>query len=517
MREEVSNIALESGIAPPLNAEARDVAFGNEPVLAELKMKSVRGSTATVAGQAVNLFIRTGSMMILARLLTPFDFGLVAMVNGVTGFVGLFKDAGLSMATVQREKITPAQISTLFWINVALSLALMLLLWALAPFIALFYHEPRLTMITVALGGAFLLGGLTVQHQALLRRQMKFTTLSIIDILSLCSGIATSIVMALMGFGYWAVVGNAVAAAFVNAVCVWVALGWIPGAPKRGCGTHSMLHFGGNVAGVNVASYFARNADNILVGWCWGAGVLGFYDKAYQLLMLPINQINSPISAVLMPALSRLQSAPKDLRDYFLGSYSLIVGITIPIILAICMFAHEVVYIVLGPKWQESAVIFQLLGPAALVGAILNPFGSLLVATGFSRRAFRISLVVCPLIVLSFVLGLSYGARGVAISYSMMMALLVVPLILSMIHGTVIGFGDVVRAVRYPALAGVCAFLAGTAYKWCVPLSASPALIGVSGCAIVVSVYAFILLVIFNQWHGLRQFLLSGLSRRVPK
>ncbi len=148
--------------------------FDTEYLKADLKGRSVRGGAVTMAAQGIKFFLQIGSTVVLARLLTPEDFGLIAMVTAVTGFVMMFKDMGLSMATVQRAEIDHAQISTLFWINVVLSLAFMLLTATLAPAIAWFYSEPRLTWITLALAGAFIFSGFTVQHQALLRRQMNF-------------------------------------------------------------------------------------------------------------------------------------------------------------------------------------------------------------------------------------------------------------------------------------------------------------------------------------------------------
>ncbi|MGD0900434.1 MAG: oligosaccharide flippase family protein, partial [Thermoguttaceae bacterium] len=149
-----------------------------------LKGRSVRGGAASLVGQVAYFLMRLGSMAVLARILTPGDFGLVAMATAITGFVEMFKDAGLSLATVQRAEITHAQVSILFWINVALSAGLMLLVAAIAPAVAWFYGDSRLIAITLVVAGAFLFGGVGIQHAALLRRQMRFGTLATVQFLS---------------------------------------------------------------------------------------------------------------------------------------------------------------------------------------------------------------------------------------------------------------------------------------------------------------------------------------------
>jgi len=202
-----------------------------------------------MAAQGVRFFLRMGSTVVLARLLTPQDFGLIAMVTVITGFVMMFKDMGLSMATVQRDEVNHAQISTLFWINVGLSLCVMLLTAALAPVIAWFYGEPRLVWVTLALASAFIFGGFTVQHQALLRRQMRFGTLAVIGIISMVVGIITAIIAALSGAGYWSLVLMQLATAITIAIGVWVGCDWRPGLFVRRSGIRKMLAFGGNLTG----------------------------------------------------------------------------------------------------------------------------------------------------------------------------------------------------------------------------------------------------------------------------
>ena len=264
----------------------------------DLKERTIRGGFAKVCAQAANFLLRVGSLMVLARLLEPKDFGLVAMVTALTGVFNLFKDFGLSAATVQRVNVTEAQISTLFWINVLVGAILGLLAVVMAPVVVVFYHEPRLFRVTAVLATGFLFNAVGVQHAAILQRQLRFTALATINIISLVVSTAVGIGMAIGGYGYWALVVMTVTLPLVATVCLWLTTAWIPGMPHKQVGIRSMMRFGSSLTGVNVINYLFRNSDNVLVGWYWGAGALGFYQKAYSLLMLPISQVNAPLGGV---------------------------------------------------------------------------------------------------------------------------------------------------------------------------------------------------------------------------
>ena len=176
----------------------------------DLKERMIRGGFAKVCSQGANFVVRVGSLMILARLLDPKDFGLVGMVTAVTGVFQLFKDFGLSTATIQRKTVTDEQVSTLFWINMLLGAMLTILSLVMAPAIAKFYHEPKLFGVTAVLGVGFLFNAAGVQHSAILQRQMRFTTLAVIDSVSLLAGTAIGFAMAIRGFRYWALVATTI-------------------------------------------------------------------------------------------------------------------------------------------------------------------------------------------------------------------------------------------------------------------------------------------------------------------
>ncbi len=446
---------------PELPSQAMDAGAPTR----DLKRKTARGALISVAGQGVGFVLRTGSMVVIARLVTPEQFGLVGMVTAFTGFLGLFRDVGLSMATVQRESITHAQTSTLFWINLAVGGLLAALAAAGAPVLAAFYGDPRLFWITVALGAGFIFNGASAQHRALLQRNMRFGVLVMIDIVGAAISIAVGIWMAMAGMGYWALVVMSIGLPAVSLVGVWLASGWFPGVPRRGSGIRSMLHYGGVLTINSLVVYVVYNAEKVLLGRIWGAEVLGIYGRAYQLINLPTENLNSAIGWVMFPALSRVQSDPARLRSYFLKGYSLFLSVVMPITMACGLFANDIVTVLLGPQWQEAVPVFRLLTPTILAFALINPLACLMQATGQATRSLRIAFLIAPVVVVGYVIGLPYGAKGVALGFSVGMLILVAPVIQWAKHGTLITAGDMLRIAFHPFLStligAAAAFLVG--------------------------------------------------------
>ncbi|MEP0769841.1 MULTISPECIES: MOP flippase family protein [unclassified Coleofasciculus] len=431
--------------------------FQTDHLKADLKGRSVRGGAVTMVSQGCKFVLQMGSTVVLARLLSPQDYGLIGMVTSVTGIVFLFNDMGLSTATIQRAEINHKQVSTLFWVNVGMSLLLMLLTAVMAPAIAWFYGEPRLTWIAIVSASAFIFGGLSVQHQALLRRQMRFTALAAIEIVSIVLGVAIAIISALYGAGYWSLVFMSLTTAIVTAAGVWVMCGWRPGLPAQRSGVRSMLAFGGNLTGFSVLNYCARNLDNILIGRVWGAEALGVYAKAYSLMMLPLQQINSPITAVAVPGLSRLHSEPQQFRNHYLKGLSLIGFLTTPIVLFMMIVSEELVELILGSQWGEAGTIFKLLGISALVQPLTNTSGWLYISSGRTAQMFKWGVFSSSFLVISFFFGLPYGARGVALSYSIAKLLQTLPCMYYATRGTSITMLNLLEAMKHPLLASLIA------------------------------------------------------------
>ena len=426
--------------------------FQTEHLEADLVRRSVRGGAATVTAQVINFALHTGSTMILARLLTPADFGLVAMVAAFTGFAMLFRDPGLSVATMQRAEINQVQVSTLFWANFAFSVAVMTLAVILAPAVAWFYGEPRLTWITICIAVTFVFGGLAAQHTALLRRQMRFTGLAIVQILSLAAGLIVGVCLAWYGAGYWALVAIPAMQSLTNMVLVWVVVPWRPGRPSVGKEVREMVRFGGNLTGFNCMNYLTRNVDNALIGAVWGAGPLGIYSRAYALLLFPLQQVNWPLGSVAVTTLSRLQNNPTQYRRVYCRIIQLIAYLTMPLVVLLAILSDEIILIVLGDQWSEAAVIFRILAFWALLLPLVGALGWLLTSLGRTRRMFKLGVITSTCAIVSFVLGLPWGPVGVAIAATICFSILAVPSMMYALDKTPVSLRQFWAAISRPVV-----------------------------------------------------------------
>ncbi len=465
----------------------------------DLGAQAVRGGLAKVVTKAIAFAIRIGSMMVVTRLLDPRDFGLVAMVGAVTGIFTLLRDAGLGKVTVQRESMTQEQLSTLFWINTALGGALAISCVALGPVLVAFYREPRLLWISVSLGLGFLLNALGVQHAALLQRQMRFTAEAIVETAALVASTAVAIVMAALGFGYWALVGSALVLPAVTSAGSWLAVRWVPGRPHRGVGLRSMMRFGGTVTLNSALTYVAYNMDKVLLGRFAGAEALGIYGRAYQLVNIPTENLNGAIGVVAFSALSRLQGDAKRFRSYFLKGYSLVLSVTLPITVACGVLAPDIVHVALGPKWTHVVPLLRLLAPTILAFAVLNPTGWLLLSRNLVGRSMRIAAVIAPCVVAAYLVGLPHGAHGVALAFSGVMVVLAVPLTAWAVRETPVSLHDVLDTVRRPLLAGLAA---GATTMLALPVIsrlAFPLVRLLVGSSLLFAVYAWVLLYALGQ------------------
>jgi PST family polysaccharide transporter len=437
----------------------------------DLKEKTIRGGLARITAQGANFALRAGSLMVLARLLDPKDFGLVGMVTAFTGILGMFRDFGLSSAAIQRTDVTEEQLSTLFWINLAVGAALGVLAIGAAPTIAVFYHEPRLFGVTAVLAGGFLFNAAGVQHGALLQRHMRFTALAIINTVALIVSTAVAIGGAMAGYGYWSLVAMTVTLPLVNTIGCWMVSGWVPGSPRRHSGIRSIMRFGGGITLYGLISYLGNNFEKILLGRFWGVEAIGLYGRAYQIILIPIENLNFAAGEVAFSALSRVQNEAARLKNYFLKGYSLVLALTVPITIGCALFAKDIIWILLGPKWNAAAPIFRLLAPTILVFAIANPLSWLLCSIGRVAQLLKMSLVITPLMIAGYFVGLPYGPKGVACAYSVLMVLWILPAIVWAVRGTGISLCDVLLTVRGPLLSGAVAamFAFGVRY-FCAPL-----------------------------------------------
>jgi O-antigen/teichoic acid export membrane protein len=401
--------------------------LGTQHLRLTIKIRTMWGALASAGGQSGQLVITLAYNAVLARLISPHDFGLVAMAMVVAGFLQVFKDAGLSTATIQREDITNAQVSNLFWINVAMGGAAMVGMASTAPLVAWFFHQPELVGISVALSIGFLLEALAVQHMAILNRQMRFTLLSGVELGCTAAGFLIGALMALMNWGYWSLVGATLSTSALRATAVWTLSRWRPQRPAARSGTRPLVRFGADLTLVGVVWAVSRGCDSVLIGRYLGSDALGLYSRATALLTRPLERLMSPVYTVIVPALSRLQSEPDRYRNAFaqvfeglaIGAFFL-AGLLLPL-------ANLLVRVILGAKWDAAAPIFAALTLTVIYFPLASATSWLYTSQGRGRDLLVTACVGAAFMVTAFLVGLPFGATGVAIAYSLSGLLAILP------------------------------------------------------------------------------------------
>ena len=371
----------------------------------------------TFGSQFARLGMQVVYQVAMARLLTPREFGLVAMASPVIAFITLFADFGLTQATIQRREMDQADLSFVFWANCGLSCALSFITIALAPLGGWFFSEPKVTEIIMALGSLFLLGGISAQHLALLNRRLAFGRLAVVSLGSFAFGAMIGVAAAYAGRGFWAIILGQAATSAATLISCWALAGWVPGSPRWVANARSILGFGGNITAFNFVNYFSRNLDNILIGYFAGGSALGLYDRAYKLLLFPLTQINDPFSRVALPLLAQLRDEPAFYRRAYLRMLETILILTYPGVVFAIVWSHELIETVLGSRWVGVAPIFAVLGVGALLGAIGNSTGWLFITQERTRELRNQGIVSAIWFTASFVVGLPWGPLGVATSY----------------------------------------------------------------------------------------------------
>ena len=452
--------------ANPAPSESADRCFDTAHLKSDLKGRSIRSGAVTISGQAAKSVLRVASMVVLARLLTPEEYGLVAMVTPLTEFVLMFKDMGLSSATIQRAQVSHAQVSTLFWANAGIGLVLAMITAALAPVLAWYNGEPALVTITLVSATGFILSGLTIQHEALLKRQMRFGAVAAIEVVSVSVGIATAIVSALLGAGYWSLVFSNLAIGCSMLIGVWTVSGWRPGWPRLHCGVRSMLDFGRDVIGFRIVNYFARQSDKILLGRFRGKYVLGLYGRAYNLLTWPLSQITWPMTTVAMPVLSRIQDDRRRYASYCTKLVQIASFVIMPMVVFLAVCSKSVISLMLGDQWTGASRIFQILAAAAFIQPLSSTAGIVLLSLGRTARLFWYGVFHSAAVVIGFAIGVRWGAVGVAAGYAAAEYAVLIPVLWYCLRGTPVTLGTFARAVGRPAAASLGALLAILLVKW---------------------------------------------------
>ncbi|HEY3707149.1 MAG TPA: lipopolysaccharide biosynthesis protein [Terracidiphilus sp.] len=421
-----------------------------------LRSLAVRGAGMNVFSGIMSLAIQVAATVVLGRILAPRDFGLVAMVLTFAMLLANAPNNGFIDAILQRSDITESLANNLFWISIAIALALTGGFVLAAPLIARFYDEQTVTRITWALSGQILLTVGPTVHAALLRRAMRFPMLAMNDIIARAAGVVTSIVLGMAGWGYWALVAGQLAMSLSTAIGVWILCPWMPGRPTA-AQTRDTLNFARHISVRYSINYFVRNFDNLLVGWRFGANPLGFYKKAYDLFALSMTQLVSANANVAVSALSRVREDRAQWTRYLLGAMGMLAFVGMGIAGDFTLVGKDIIRVLLGPNWGTAGWIFTFFAPAIGIMMVYGVHGWIHVSLGHADRWLKWGVVEWVVTCAMFLAGLPWGPQGVAVAWSVSFWVLTLPGI--WYAGRPIGFGvmPVIRSIWRYTVASIVA------------------------------------------------------------
>lgn len=389
----------------------------------DLGASATRGAVVTLSGQFTRMVIQLAGIVVLARLLAPEDYGLTAMVAVIIGLGEMFRDFGLSSAAIQAKTLSHGQRANLFWTNTGIGVLLTGVACALSGVVAFAFGDPRLQQLTMVMSLTFFLNGLSTQYRADLARRLEFFRLTGSELAGQAGGVVVGIVMAVMGAGYWAIAAQQITQGLVTFVVLVIAARWLPGWIKRGESIRPFIGYGSNLLGSQLLGYLVRHIDTVVIGARFGPVDLGFYNRSFQLVMLPLLQIQAPSTRVALPVLSKLQ----DKRDRFaefldLGQIALLslVGLLFAFLFA---QAPSVVAVALGGQWGPAVGLFQVMLIAGFFQAAAYAGYWVFLSKGLTRANFWYSLATRPAMAVLIVLGSFWGTIGVAVALAVAMAL----------------------------------------------------------------------------------------------
>jgi O-antigen/teichoic acid export membrane protein len=386
--------------------------------MSDLKRRALTGISWSVVSQIGRQSVRFVVGILLVRLLTPRDFGLIGMVIVFTGFAELFTDLGFGAALIQKKELEQRHLNSVFWMNVVVGLLLTIIVGAVAPIIAEFYENPELSLMTAVIALSFAIGSVKVVQSSLFQKNMEFKKLAFIEITALMVSGITSVAMAYNGCGVWSLVAQSLITTSVTVAMMWTLSRWRPSFSFDSGAMKELWGFSANLTGFNVLNYWVRNGDNLLIGKIVSADALGLYTRAYSLMLLPITQITHVISGVMFPAMSEIQGDIEKSRRIYLYSNRIIALITFPMMTGLFAVSEAFVLFLFGDRWMEMIPILKVFCITGIGQSVGTTVGWIYTAQGRTDIMFKWGLFSGMVYILSFIAGLPWGAFGVALSYT---------------------------------------------------------------------------------------------------
>lgn len=438
-----------------------DKYFAEHKPFEGLGRASARSGVTLVVARAINAVVQVATMVLLARLLSPQDYGLVGVVTAMVTVAPLLVDLGTSEASLQKAHASRGEVSALFWLNIAVGGACTIIFAAISGLIASVFKEPAMAGIALASSLTFILTAMTVQHYALMRRAMDFRAIAINDTIANMLGSVIAIAMAFGSWGYWALVAKPLVTLTFTAIGAWISCPWLPGRPEFTAGVKSLVRFGLGVTGFTVSDSIVRSADRIALGYFYGPGPVGYYQNAFLLYSNVLSILTDSLHNLAVTSLSKLRGNLDDLKRSWTAALSTVSFVSAGAFAGLAVTGQDFVLLLFGEKWAETGPLLCLFAIRGIAHTTERTLGWLHVTAGRPDRWAKWGLVSAGWQIFALAAGLPFGPMGVAVSYAIVTYGLCVPALAYSGRPLGIGARDVLAAAGPQTLAALCATAIG--------------------------------------------------------
>lgn len=471
-------------------------------------MSSVSNAKWVAVSQIARIFSQLANIFVLARILPPSDYGLMAMATVVTNFALLVRDLGTSAAIIQKEELGHDTINTVFWFNIIIGFTIAGLICAGAPLIAEYFKHDELINIMLVLAVVFPITCSTITHQAILERESKFKKLAFIELIASTVAMVIAVIAALSGLGVYSLVLQAILLALFSSLQIWMASDWRPRGKPSLKELKELLPFTGHMTGFQLITYFFRNADSLIIGRFLGAASLGIYSMAYRIMLLPVQNITWAASRALFPVMSRQQNALDEMGKLYLQTLGFISFLTAPLMAGIFSVREVFVEVAFGHQWLPVAGVLAWLTAVGFMQSISSTSGTIFMAQGKTRILMWVSLFNAAIHLLAFGIGIQGGVNGVAQWYfyaSVISGIVTLKIAGSLVHCS--GVQILNACLRPMLIAGVMCLLIRTVYAYSISMWWNN-IVALVGLAVLGIVFYFLTYYLF-----FRQTLLNYLTK----
>jgi PST family polysaccharide transporter len=392
-----------------------------------LEAKVVKGTKWVAFANIFKQLLQVVSLVIFARLLSPDDFGLFALLMVFVSFLTMFTDMGTASALVHIKNPSHKLLSSVLFFNLLIGVLFCLSLTLLSPYISSFFNSPKLEPLLDLISINFIIMSLGVVQKVRYEKELDFKYLTLVESISIFIGVVSGIIFALFGFGVYSLVFQVLITSILSVTLLWIVSKWRPLIYFNVEDIKSIWKYTANLSGFNFINYFARNADNFLIGKFLTPYSLGLYSLAYNIMLYPIQNISRVLLRILFPAFSKIQDDNQKFKSAYLKTIFFISLISFPIMVGLMATSDVLVDVLFGDKWKNLSTILIILAPVGIMQSIGTTNGAIYMAKGNTSLLLKVGIWSTLVTVIFFIGGIFFGVEGVAISYLISNIILLYP------------------------------------------------------------------------------------------